>query len=167
MTIDMIDPDILVDVLGAAWVSFVDPWAELVPGCDDGVATVDHQAVVDHQAPVDHEAVVAEVWVSGQVPLLVSLNLARDSAQLVTERMLGGAVGSGVTEDDIDDAMGELANVVGGAVKSLLPDGSRLSLPSVHRTSGPEPAPGPEQGAVTACAYWGERKVVMSVRRTG
>ena len=36
-----------------------------------------------------------------------------------------------VTEDEVADAVGELANMLGGNLKSLLPEHSRLSLPSV------------------------------------
>jgi chemotaxis protein CheX len=41
-----------------------------------------------------------------------------------------------LTQDDIDDAIGELANVVGGNVKGMLEDGSvaTLSLPVVSRS---------------------------------
>jgi chemotaxis protein CheX len=37
-----------------------------------------------------------------------------------------------VTEDDVADALGELANIIGGNVKSLLPEPCALSLPHVH-----------------------------------
>ncbi len=37
-----------------------------------------------------------------------------------------------VTEDDVADALGELANMIGGNVKSILPELSALSLPHVH-----------------------------------
>jgi chemotaxis protein CheX len=37
-----------------------------------------------------------------------------------------------VSDDDVADALGELANIIGGNVKSLLPEPSALSLPHVH-----------------------------------
>jgi chemotaxis protein CheX len=37
-----------------------------------------------------------------------------------------------VTDEDVADALGELANIIGGNVKSLLPEPSALSLPHVH-----------------------------------
>ena len=37
-----------------------------------------------------------------------------------------------VTDDDVADALGELANIIGGNVKSLLPEPCALSLPHVH-----------------------------------
>jgi chemotaxis protein CheX len=36
-----------------------------------------------------------------------------------------------VTPEDVTDALGELANIIGGNVKSLLPEPSALSLPHV------------------------------------
>jgi chemotaxis protein CheX len=36
-----------------------------------------------------------------------------------------------VTDDEVADAVGELANMLGGNLKSLLPEHSRLSLPAV------------------------------------
>ncbi len=36
-----------------------------------------------------------------------------------------------VTDDEVADAIGELSNMLGGNLKSLLPEHSRLSLPSV------------------------------------
>jgi chemotaxis protein CheX len=49
---------------------------------------------------------------------------------------------TGITADDIHDAIGELANMVGGNVKALLPGPSALSLPAViegseYRTTVP------------------------------
>ncbi|MBS1834588.1 MAG: chemotaxis protein CheX [Acidobacteria bacterium] len=38
-------------------------------------------------------------------------------------------------DDDVQDAMGELANIVGGNLKPLLPDGTVLSMPSVVQGS--------------------------------
>ncbi|GAA2976291.1 chemotaxis protein CheX [Actinokineospora diospyrosa] len=40
-----------------------------------------------------------------------------------------------VTPDDVGDALGELANVLGGNVKSVLPSPSQLSLPRVSATA--------------------------------
>jgi hypothetical protein len=42
-----------------------------------------------------------------------------------------------LTRVDIDDALGELANMIGGGVKALLPGTSRLSLPRVSPTAEP------------------------------
>jgi len=36
-----------------------------------------------------------------------------------------------VSEEDVSDTLGELANIVGGQVKAMLPPGAQLSLPQV------------------------------------
>ena len=41
-----------------------------------------------------------------------------------------------VTIDDVTDALGELANIIGGNLKSLLPEPSALSLPHVFIGDG-------------------------------
>jgi len=41
-----------------------------------------------------------------------------------------------VTDDDVSDALGELANVIGGNVKALLPEPCALSLPYVVASAG-------------------------------
>jgi chemotaxis protein CheX len=38
-----------------------------------------------------------------------------------------------VSDEEISDAIGELINVVGGNIKSLLPGPTEMSLPAVHR----------------------------------
>jgi chemotaxis protein CheX len=38
---------------------------------------------------------------------------------------------SEVSQDDLSDVLGELANIVGGNVKAMLPPGALLSLPQV------------------------------------
>jgi len=40
-----------------------------------------------------------------------------------------------VTEDEVGDDLGELANVLGGNVKSMLPAPSTMSLPTVAKTT--------------------------------
>jgi len=43
-----------------------------------------------------------------------------------------------VTSDEIGDALGELANVLGGNVKAMLPAPSTMSLPTVSETKHPQ-----------------------------
>ena len=47
-----------------------------------------------------------------------------------------------VSLEDVQDALGEVANVVGGNLKALLPEGSTLSLPVVgyERPTAARPA---------------------------
>lgn len=50
-------------------------------------------------------------------------------------------------EEDVFDALGELTNMIGGAVKALLNGETHLSIPTVARRSTPQP---PIGGAVCA-----------------
>jgi chemotaxis protein CheX len=60
----------------------------------------------------------------GQVVLQLPVDMARSAAALMR-------LGDEPTMEDMQDAAGELSNMVGGNVKALLPQPSRLSLPSV------------------------------------
>lgn len=66
--------------------------------------------------------------------------------------------------DDVADALGELANVIGGNVKSLLPEPSALSLPHVVIAG---PSSGSRWPAVTELcrlsATWYDEPIVVSV----
>lgn len=60
-----------------------------------------------------------------------SVRAPREDAYAVVRALLRMAPGEEVTEDDLVDAFGEIANVVGGNLKSLLPEHAVLSLPTV------------------------------------
>jgi chemotaxis protein CheX len=47
---------------------------------------------------------------------------------------------SELSDDEVDDTMGELANIVGGNVKDLVGGQSKLSLPAVMRGAAPSGA---------------------------
>lgn len=63
--------------------------------------------------------------------------------------------------DDVNDALGEVANIIGGNVKSLLDGVEKLSLPEVQRF----PAPGDVQGdhLHTCIARWRDLLIVVQV----
>lgn len=76
----------------------------------------------------------ASVSVSGGWSGMVTVELTADVARTLTRTML--ALPADVPDDelgdaDVADAVGELVNMVGGNVKSLMPGPSALSLPSV------------------------------------
>jgi chemotaxis protein CheX len=80
-------------------------------------------------APVDE----LFAWVDVQGPMngRVLLSTEHATAVEVTRALLGLAPDDAVGHADIVDALGEVANVVGGNVKSLAPDHSVLTLPEV------------------------------------
>lgn len=70
----------------------------------------------------------ASVSVRGEWDGVITLEVSRAAAHDLTRRMLQV---DDVTDEDVSDAVGELVNVLGGNVKSLLVEGSVLGLPEV------------------------------------
>jgi chemotaxis protein CheX len=68
---------------------------------------------------------VTGAW-RGHVVVSCSMPAARNAAAALLGIELDDA-----TDDDVMDALGELANIIGGNVKSLMPEPSALSLPVV------------------------------------
>jgi len=62
----------------------------------------------------------------GAVKVECSSGLARRVAAIMF-----GADACDVTSDQINDALGELTNIIGGNIKALLPEPSHLSMPAV------------------------------------
>ncbi len=83
------------------------------------------------------------------VRTLVRMN--EDGAQLLVRAVLRMEVSEQVRSEDLVDAFGEMANVVGGNLKSLLPDHAALSLPSV---SVAEALVGGEQSLADVTLEW-------------
>jgi chemotaxis protein CheX len=70
----------------------------------------------------------AAVTITGEWEGMVSVEVPTGMAEEVTRRMLGVA---DTEDEDVADAVGELVNMIGGNVKSLMPGPSVLSLPVV------------------------------------
>lgn len=85
----------------------------------------------DGSAPVPVDELFAWVDVQGPMNGRVLLSTEHTTAVEVTRALLGLAPDDAVGHADIVDAFGEVANVVGGNVKSLAPDHSVLTLPEV------------------------------------
>ncbi|MBS3940135.1 MAG: chemotaxis protein CheX [Actinobacteria bacterium] len=85
-------------------------------------------AVAQHDSDVVVVTGVVQItgdW-AGAVTVQVSEGLARTATALMF-----GSDPADVTEEEITDTVGELANMTGGNVKSLLAGNCQLSLPSV------------------------------------
>jgi len=74
------------------------------------------------------------VSVTGLWQALIAVDLAEPSAHALARGMLGLDEGEEPNRTDLGDAVGELANIVGGNVKSLMPGHHDLSLPVVANT---------------------------------
>jgi chemotaxis protein CheX len=61
----------------------------------------------------------------------VVLSTGRETAAGLTRALLGDHAPAELDDEDVADAFGEIANVVGGNVKAALPGPSALSLPDV------------------------------------
>lgn len=74
--------------------------------------------------------VVGMVNITGGWEGSVLVRCTRPLARSITEAMFGMDPGE-AGADEIADALGEIANMIGGNVKSLVPGPSQLSLPTV------------------------------------
>ena len=95
----------------------------------------------------------AGVGITGGWDGVVTVECSRSAAVTATSYMLALDAAL-VAEADVCDALGELANVVGGGVKSLLPARNRLTLPVVAAVAPGVAASGggPRRGDVPARA---------------
>src|SRR4051812_38858638 len=77
---------------------------------------------------------IGTVHITGSWSGSVVVECPETFGRVVAATMFGSAPDD-VTEDELVDVMGELANMTGGNVKALLESNSSLSLPTVVRGS--------------------------------
>lgn len=85
---------------------------------------------VEIDIPAGGPSVAGSVGVTGATDCLISLEMGENAAKALAAAMFGMGVDE-VSNDDVSDTVGELTNMVGGNIKSLLPEPSTLSLPVV------------------------------------
>ena len=106
----------LAEMLEQVWVSYLDP-----EGINPLVSTGDESQLSEVHSSVS----ISGAW-TGHVVYASSALAARKAAAAFM------AVGpEEVSQEDLSDVLGELANIVGGNVKAMLPAGCFLSLPTV------------------------------------
>jgi chemotaxis protein CheX len=96
-------------------------------------------------AEPDNLPVRASVSISGEWNGTVVVACSTPLARLVTAQLLL-TTDADLVDDDVRDAVSELANVIGGNVKSVMPGPSVLSLPSSslgEASVSPAPSDGP------------------------
>jgi chemotaxis protein CheX len=106
----------LAEMVEQVWESYLDP---------EGVSPL-MQTYDESQASEVHSSVsITGSW-TGHIVYASSMPAARRAAGafLAMEP-------EEVSEEDLSDALGELANIIGGNVKAMLPPGALLSLPQV------------------------------------
>ncbi len=94
----------------------------------------------DGEVPAPVEPLVAWVDVHGELAGRAAVSTDVPTAHDLTRALLGMGPDEHVGPEDLVDAFGEVANVVGGNVKSLLPSQGTLTLPQVA-SALPEPPP--------------------------
>lgn len=98
-------------------------------------AMVDGESGALIDRPGDAAVLTAPVqaWVEirGERSLRTLVATGRDTADRLTRALLVLEPQEAVEVDDVRDALGEIANVIGGNVKGLLPEHTALSLPVV------------------------------------
>jgi chemotaxis protein CheX len=112
--------DDLIAITDQVWESFLDP---------DGVNPL-LPLPVDGPSDLAAAVSVTGAW-RGHVVIECST-----AASLHAAAALLGVPSEEVTDEDVADALGELANIIGGNVKALLPEPSALSLPYVVSSAG-------------------------------
>lgn len=113
-----VDKQTLSEIVGFVWAMFTDEQPTPVEDAKHG------------------EGLCATISIGGPWTATLEVALSEGLAGRFAASLLGIKPDE-LTREDIDDAVGELANVVGGNVKGLLDDGgvSTLSLPVVSHSS--------------------------------
>ena len=106
----------VIEFTTAVWGSVLDPGITHLPEVPDP----------DAAGPT----LTSWVQISGGWTGAVVLSLGVDVARIAAGLMLDAEPGD-VAEDDLIDVVGELANMIGGNVKALVPEPSQLGLPNV------------------------------------
>ena len=140
----LIDEATVESIAGEAWIALVGEDEVLVP--------------LPGELPAD----VLSSWVDVVGPWTgsVVLTTGRQTAAELTRALLGDDAPEPLEHEDVADAFGEIANVVGGNVKAALPGPSALSLPEV----GDSPAVRNPADLVHIDVLWRGQPVSISVQ---
>ncbi len=112
-----------------------DDVAQIIQEVWRSILDIDAKAVDMHSTETN-DAVAGSVGVTGATDCLISMEMGGDGARRFAATMFGMADDE-ASDDDIADGIGELTNMVGGNIKSLLPEPSTLSLPVVAQGKSP------------------------------
>ncbi|TFV87960.1 chemotaxis protein CheX [Blastococcus sp. CT_GayMR16] len=141
---DLIDEETVQSIAQEAWSALVGEDEFLVPLPGD----------------LPEDAVSSWVDVRGPWNGTVVITTGRSTAEQLSRELLKEHAPPVLDEEDIEDGLGELANVVGGNVKAVLPGPSALGLPVV----GDAPVAGPDTCRVDL--LWRGQSLTISVQGT-
>jgi hypothetical protein len=139
---DLIDEETVRSIVQEAWSALIGEDELLVP----------------LPGGLPENAVSSWVHVAGPWNGIVVLTCGRSTAEQLSRELLKEHAPPVIEDEDIEDALGELANVVGGNVKAVLPGPSALGLPEV----GSAPAAGPDTCRVDL--LWRGQSLSISVQ---
>jgi chemotaxis protein CheX len=141
---ELIDEATVETIAQDAWIALVGEEEVLVP--------LPGEPVTD---PVSSWVDVVGPWTGSVV-----LTTGRRTAEELTRALLREHSPDVLEHEDVADAFGEIANVVGGNVKAALPGSSGLSLPDV----GDAPAPRNPEDVCRVDLLWRGETVSISVQ---
>lgn len=100
------------------------------------------EVLVPLEGELPAETTSAWVGIDGPWRGRVVLTCSTAVAEELTRALLRGRAPAVLDAEDVEDGFGELANVLGGGLKALLPEASSLTLPMVGAappTNGQDP----------------------------
>jgi chemotaxis protein CheX len=106
----------LAEMVEQVWVAYLDP---------EGINPLIPTGEVGQPSEVHSSVSISGSW-SGHIVYASSTAAAKKAAAAFLAMEVDE-----VSDEDLSDVLGELANIVGGNVKAMLPDGALLSLPQV------------------------------------
>ncbi|MGY1740544.1 MULTISPECIES: chemotaxis protein CheX [unclassified Blastococcus] len=97
----------------------------------------EEEFLVPLPAPLPAATLSSWVTIAGPWNGVVVVTCGRDTAAELTRALLREHAPAQLEAEDVEDALGEIANVVGGNVKAVLPGPSALGLPQTGTTPPP------------------------------
>ena len=141
---ELVDPGTVQEITEQAWLALVGEDEVLVP----------------LPAPLPADTLSSWVEIVGPWTGAVVLTTGRDTAEELARCLLGEHAPAVLDAEDVADALGEIANVVGGNVKAVLPGPSVLGLPEI----GSAPAAGPPADVCRVEALWRGSPLTIAVQ---
>jgi chemotaxis protein CheX len=120
----------------------------------------DEEFLVPLPGGLPDDAVSSWVEIVGPWNGAVVLTTGRSTAKELARCLLAEHAPPVLDDEDVEDAMGELANVVGGNVKAVLPGPSVLGLPEV----GTAPEPGHPADICRVDLLWRGQSLTITVQ---
>jgi chemotaxis protein CheX len=110
------------------------------------------------------DAVSAWVEIVGPWTGTVVLTCSRTTAEELSRCLLAEHAPPVLDDEDVQDGLGELANVVGGNVKAVLPGPSVLGLPEVGSGPPAGPTTGPPADTCRVDLLWRGQSLTITVQ---